>query len=52
MKVVSALMRTGAAKVAVCQPVAVSLVKVTVPSNVPVSLQSDPVCVPVLRLPL
>ena len=43
---------TGVAKVACCQPVAVSPVNVTVASRVPAAVHSDPVCVPVLPAPL
>ena len=38
---------TGLEKVAVCQPLMDSLVKVTVASSVPVEDHSEPVCVPV-----
>ncbi len=49
---VSAVTATGVAKVACCQPVAVSLLNVTVASRVPVLLHSDPVWVPVFPVPL
>ena len=38
---------TGLEKVTLCQPLAVSLVKVAVASKVPVLVQSSPVWVPV-----
>ena len=43
---------TGVPNFACCQPLAVSLMNVTVASRVPVLLHSDPVWVPVLPLPL
>ena len=49
---VLAVTATGVAKVACCQPLAVSLVKVTDASRVPVEVQSDPMWVPVLPVPL
>jgi hypothetical protein len=45
-------MATGAAKVAVCQPVAVSSVNVAVPRFTPAALHRCPTWVPVLPLPL
>ena len=47
-----AVTATGVAKVAVCQPVAVSLVKVTWPSRPPPASHSEPTWVPVLPVPL
>ena len=43
---------TGAANVTICQPDAVSLVKVAVARRLPVAPQRVPVCVPVLAEPL
>ena len=43
---------TGTEKVTVCHPDAVSPVKVAVASGVPLLLHSDPVCVPVVAVPL
>ena len=43
---------TGDAKFACCQPLALSLLNVTVASRVPVPFHNDPVWVPVLPLPL
>src|SRR4051812_39757490 len=45
-------MATGVAKLACCQPVADSLVNVTVLSRVPVLVHRWPTCVPVLAAPL
>ncbi len=45
-------MGTGVEKVACCQPVALSLVKVTVASLVPVRVHRFPMWVPVLPVPL
>mgnify|MGYP001551396015 CR=1 FL=1 len=50
--VVPALMATGCASCACCQPDAVSLVKVAVARSWPVALQRWPVWVPVLAAPL
>ena len=52
MYVVPAASARGLANVAVCQPVAVSPVKVTLASRVPVDDQIDPRCTPVLPAPL
>ena len=49
---VFAVMATGVAKLACCQPEAVSLVKVTCARNVPVLLHRLPTCVPVFVGPL
>ena len=49
---VFAVMGTGLARVAVCQPEAVSLAKVTVLNKVPVPVHRLPTCVLVLVLPL
>jgi len=46
--VVPAVTGIGCAKVANCQPVEVSLVKVTLPRSVPVVVHSEPTCMPVL----
>ena len=43
---------TACVKLAVCQPVAVSLAKVTWPRRWPLELHSDPTWVPVLPAPL
>jgi hypothetical protein len=50
--VVLALIVMGLAKVAVCQPVAVSPVKVTVPRLPPAAVHRLPTWVPVLAAPL
>jgi hypothetical protein len=50
--VVFADTETGLVRVAVCHPVALSPVNVTVASRVPPVFHSEPVCVPVLPLPL
>ena len=47
-----AVTATGEAKLACCQPEAVSPVKVAVASRVPALVQSGPMWVPVLPLPL
>jgi hypothetical protein len=50
--VVPAEMGIGLAKVAVCQPLAVSLVKVTAPRRCPVAVHRLPEWVPVFCGPL
>src|SRR6478735_974454 len=52
MYVVPAVTLTGVDSVALCQPVAVSFVNVTVASRVPVELHREPVCVPLFPAPL
>ena len=49
---VPGLIVTGVAKFTCCQPLAVSLVKVAVASNVPVLLQRSATWVPVFAGPL
>ena len=49
---VLAVIATGLAKVACCQPEAVSPVKVTLARSVPVLVQRFPTWVPVLAAPL
>ena len=46
------MIATGVAKLACCQPLAVSPVKVTVASLTPAEFHSDPVWVPVFAAPL
>ena len=52
MYVVPTVSAYGVESVAVCHPLVVSPVKVTLASRVPDVDQSDPVCVPVLPVPL
>jgi hypothetical protein len=49
---VAALRATGVARVACCQPLVVSLVKRTEPSNLPAADQRWPVCGPTFLAPL
>ncbi len=48
----AALRAMGVARVACCQPLAVSLVKRTEPSNLPAADQRLPVCEPMFLAPL
>ena len=47
-----AVISTGVEKLTSCQPLAVSLVKVAVASNVPLALQRSATCRPVFADPL